>query len=218
MKKLKVFLLMLAMSAALTNQTRAAGTNVLYHNDFEQSAVDTLPEGFLALDGDFKVKEAEGNKLLGLPGAPAESFYGVLFGPVTNSGVCVSARIYGTATKRRYPSFGVGLGGATGFCLRVSPGKQMLELYQGEEVRTNTPFAWKTGTWTLLRLQIRAVADQAWKIEGKAWPQGAEEPKEWTLVAEEKEAPTGGRQSVWGTPYSGTPIWFDDLEVTNERD
>lgn len=176
--------------------------------------MDALPDGFLALDGDFKVKDAEGNKVLELPGTPAESFYGVLFGPVTNSGICVSARIYGTGVKRRYPSFGVGLNGATGFCLRISPGKQTLELYKGDEMRTNAPFAWKTGAWTMLRLQLRDAGDQTWKVEGKAWPQGADEPKEWTLVVEEKTAPASGRESVWGTPYSGTPIWFDDVKVT----
>ena len=178
------------------------------------------PEGMLPLDGDFKVKEVDGNKVLELPGAPAENFYGVLFGPATNSGVCVSARIFGTGARRRFPSFGVGLNGAGGYCLRVSPAKGVLELYQGEETRTNAPLVWKPGAWTMLRLQVRETGGPSWRVEGKAWEQGTPEPKDWMVAVEEKTAPPPGRASLWGTPYSGTPIWFDDLklnEVTNTR-
>jgi hypothetical protein len=51
----------------------------LYQNNFEQAAVDKVPEEFLVLDGGFVVKEINGNKVLQLPGAPLETF-GVLFG------------------------------------------------------------------------------------------------------------------------------------------
>jgi hypothetical protein len=194
----------------------AQGTDekILYENNFEKAAAGALPDGLLALDGDFKVKEADGNKVLELPGAPAESFYGALFGPATNSGVCVSARIFGTGTGRRYPSFGVGLNGSGGYCLRVSPGRQALEIYKGDEARTNTAMVWKSGTWTMLRLQVRATGGPSWRVEGKAWEQGTPEPKDWMIAVEEKTAPDPGRASLWGTPYSGTPIWFDDLKLT----
>ncbi len=195
---------------------QAQGTDgqVLYENNFEKAAVDALPEDIKVMDGDFKVKEAEGRKVLELPGAPAENFYGALFGPATNSGVCVSARIFGTGTKRRYPSFGVGLNGASGYCLRVSPGKGALEIYQGDEMRTNTALVWKSGAWTMLRLQVRATDGPSWMVEGKAWEQGTPEPKDWMVAVEEKTAPSHGKASLWGTPYSGTPIWFADLQVT----
>jgi hypothetical protein len=194
----------------------AQGTDgkALYENNFEKAAVDALPDDVKPLSGDFKVKETEGRKVLELPGAPAEDFYGALFGPATNSGVCVSARIFGTGTKRRYPSFGVGLNGASGYCLRVSPGKGALEIYKGEEMRTNTPLAWKSGAWTMLRLQVRAADGPSWTVEGKAWEQGTPEPKDWMVAVEEKTAPSNGKASLWGTPYSGTPIWFADLKVT----
>lgn len=34
------------------------------------------------------------------------------------------------------------------------------------------------------------------------------------IAVEEKAAPPKGRASLWGTPYSGTPIWFADLKVS----
>lgn len=199
--------------AALAAAQGAAG-KILYENDFEKAAAGAPPDGLLALDGDFKVQEAEGNKVLELPGAPAENFYGALFGPATNSGVRVSARIFGTGARRRFPSFGVGLNGAGGYCLRVSPGKGVLEIYKGDEARTNTAMVWKTGTWTMLRLQVRPAGGPFWMVEGKAWEQGTAEPKDWMIAVEERTAPTAGRASLWGTPYAGTPIWFDDLKVS----
>lgn len=211
---MRINLFVIICALLLPVAARAAEAKILYQNDFEKAAPDALPEGFLALDGDFKVKDLATNKVLELPGTPAESFYGVLFGPVTNSGVCVSARIFGTGAKRRSPVFGIGLNGANGYCLRISPAKQALEIFKQDDFLTNAPFVWKTGVWTMLRLQVRALPDQTWKIEAKAWPQGSDEPKDWMLAIEEKTAPTAGKASVWGTPLSGTPIWFDDLTVT----
>ncbi len=194
--------------------TRAADGKVLFQNDFEKATVGALPDGFLAIDGDFKVIETNGNKALELPGIPAENFYGVLFGSATNSGISLSARVYGTGGKRRAPSFAIGLNGASGYCLRASPAKNTIEIYKGDEMRTNAPLAWKSDTWTMMRLQVRATANQTWMVEGKVWEQGVPEPKDWTIAIEEKTEPTAGRPSLWGTPYSSTPIWYDDLKVT----
>jgi hypothetical protein len=211
-----LFIVVCGIAAAKAEGQGTEG-KTLYENNFENAAVAALPDGFLAIDGDFKVRQEAGNRVLELPGAPAESFYGVLFGPATNSIRRVSARIFGTGAKRRYPSFGVGLHGAAGYCLRVSPGKEALELYKGDEMLTNTPLVWKSGTWTMLKLQARPTANQSypqWMVEGKAWEQGTPEPKDWMIAIEEKTGPQTGRASLWGTPYSGTPIWFDDLKVS----
>jgi len=125
----------------------------------------------------------------------------------------VSARLRGTAKGRRAPTFGVGLGGVSGWKLQVSPGKKVLELLKDQEIKASAAFDWKAGTWTQLRLQIRKVKDGAWRIEGKAWGQGESEPKDWLVVFDEKEEPVAGRASVLGSPFAGTPIWFDDLAV-----
>ena len=39
------------------------------------------------------------------------------------------------------------------------------------------------------------------------------EPKEWTISFADKEEPVSGRASVVGSPFAGTPVWFDDLVV-----
>jgi len=197
-----------------TTRASAEGAGkILYENNFEKTAVGKVPDDFLVLDGNFAVQESEGNKYLELPGAPLDIF-GVLFGPTTNAGVCVSARLYGTGKGRRYPQLGVGLDGQNGYKLKVSPAKDAVELYRGDESLAAVPFHWKSGIWTMFKLQIRQTDGPAWKIEGKVWPQTETEPKEWTIALDEKTPPRPGRASIWGSPISGTPIRFDSLELT----
>ncbi len=187
---------------------------VLYSNDFEKADLDQVPAGMMVLDGDFAVKQSDGNKYLELPGAPLDTF-GVLFGSSTNFGVSVGARIYGTSKGRRAPSFGVGLNGVNGYKLKVSPAKNALEIFKGDESVASEPYQWKTGVWTKFLLRVRQAGSD-WKVEGKAWPEAAAEPKDWMVSVDETNAPHDGRPSIWGSPYSGTPIRFDDLKVTSE--
>lgn len=189
-----------------------AKSDALYENNFEKAEAGKLPDEFMALAGDFIVKTDGTNQFLELPGSPLDSF-AVQFGPSESADVAVGARILGTAKGRRAPTFGVGLGGVAGYKLQVSPGKKALELLKDQEVKTSVPFDWRSGAWTQLRLQIRKGKSGAWKIEGKAWPQGSAEPKEWVVACGETEEPVGGRASVLGSPFAGTAIWFDDLWV-----
>ncbi len=185
----------------------------LYRNDFEKTEVGQVPPDFLVLDGAFGVKEENGNRLLELPGAPVDSF-GVQFGPAETDNIALSARIKSTAKGRRFPSFGVGLNGVAGYKLQLSPAKKMLELYKDQELKQSLPYDWKSGQWTQFRLQVRKLKEGQWKIEGKVWVEGSPEPKEWMVTATEAEAPASGRASVFGSPFSGTPIQFDDLVVS----
>jgi len=183
----------------------------LYENNFEKAQVGSVPDDFLVLDGGFAVQETNGNKFLELPGTPLDTF-GVLFGPTEKSDVSVSARIFGTKKGRRYPAFGVGLNGQGGFRLQVSPGKGTLDIYKGDTVVTNVPYQWKSGEWTTLLLQVVKSGD-VWKVEGKAWAQGASEPSTPMIALEEKTEPSAGRASIWGSPFSTLPIDFDDLVI-----
>lgn len=183
----------------------------LYRQDFQNLPAGSLPDEFMVLGGEFVVRVEGTNHCLELPGAPLDSF-AVQFGPAEKEQVSVCARVIGTTKGRRAPTFGVGLGGVSGFKLQVSPAKDAIELLKDQELKTSVGYNWKSGTWTQLRLQIRKVGD-IWKIEGRAWPAGEVEPKAWTISFDEKEEPNPGRASVLGSPFSGTPIWFDDLLV-----
>jgi hypothetical protein len=190
----------------------SAQNSVLYENNFEKEPIGKVPEDFLVLDGGFAVKEEAGNKFLELPGSPLDS-YSVQFGPTESSNIVVSARINSTAKGRRFPSFGVGLNGIAGYRLQLSPAKKQLELYKGDTPKASVPFDWKSDHWLNFRLQIRATNPSGWKIEGKVWSPETSEPSTWMIFLDEREEPVSGRPSVFGSPFAGTPIQFDDLRV-----
>mgnify|MGYP002631057689 FL=1 len=193
-------------------QASGAAVKPLYSQGFEQTEAGKVPEGMLVLEGGFEVKAVAGGKVLELPGAPLETF-GVLFGPTEKDGLCVQARILGTGQKRRAPSMAVGLNGVGGYKLELSPAKKSLVLFKGEEVKATVPFEWQSGVWSQLKLQLRKTAAGA-ALEGKVWPHGGKEPAAWQITFTDKDPAPPGRPSIWGNPYSGTPIQFDDLIVT----
>jgi hypothetical protein len=190
----------------------AASTDPLFREDFSTQEPGKLPQGFMRLDGRFEVVEIDGQRHLQLPGSPLESF-GVLFGPGRREDWTVTARFHGTRQGRRYPVFGVSLNGVSGYRLQVAPAKRELELLKGDSILTGVPFEWTNDSWTHLRLQLRKTGEQSWVIEGRAWKAGTPEPDAWPIRWEETTPPIAGRAGIWGQPFSGTPILFDDLEI-----
>jgi len=204
----------LVLLTGLTFGAFAQQTKLLYENDFEKAALDKVPEDFLVLDGQFSVKEEGGNKFLELPGAPLDTF-GLLFGPTETNNVSASARIFATGKGRRFPAFAVGLNGVGGLKLQVSPAKKLVELYRGEDVVATAPYSWESGAWTMLRLEMRKVKDGELTVQGKVWKHDTKEPQAWTINYKLTGDLPAGRAAIWGNPFSGTPIRFDDLTVSS---
>lgn len=192
-----------------TPAARAAAP--LYSEDFSKAEVGGVPDGFLVLDGQFAVREDAGNRFLELPGAPLETF-GVMFGPARGENWAAEARVWGTGKGRRFPVFGVSVNGVGGYRVQVAPAKKAVELLKGDDILTSAPMEWESGTWTRLRVQIRK-AGASWVVQGKAWKEGEAEPSGWAVTWEEKETPVAQRAAVWGKPFSGTPLRFDDLRL-----
>jgi hypothetical protein len=203
--------LALLFAGLLCAGSSGADVKPVYENNFESGTVEKSPEGAMAIAGDFLVKQEGGNKFLELPGEPLDTF-GILLGPAGQGDLNATARFFGTKTGRKFPAFGVSLGGVGGYRLIVSGGKKLLEIFKADEVVKSVPFEWASGEWTTLRLQARKVG-AGWIVEGKAWPSSGTEPKDWQISLELKDAPSAGRAGLWGSPYSGTPIRFDDLVI-----
>jgi hypothetical protein len=196
----------------LATQTPTGPAKPLYECKFDALSDGAPPDAFMVLGGDFNVKHDGTNGFLELPGSPLDNF-AVQFGPAEKENVAITAQILGTNQGRRTPTFGVGLGGVSGWKLQVSPGRKTIELLRDQDSRASKEFDWKGGTWMQLRLQVRKLQDGEWRIEGKTWPKGEPEPKDWQVSFEEKEAPIAGKASVFGSPFAGTPIQFDELRV-----
>jgi len=184
----------------------------LYQADFETTEVGEVPDDFLVLDGSFEVKEDEGKKFLELPGAPLDSF-GIMFGPSARYGNEISARMFGTKKGRRYPVFGVALNGVNGFRLQVAPAKRSIELLKGKDVVAKTAFRWSGGSWLRLSLDVQQTGESEWTVSGRVWKEGKKTPTKPTLTHKETKEPRNGKPSIWGSPYSGTPIRYDDIVV-----
>lgn len=186
----------------------------LFKQNFEDAKPPALPADFLVLEGEFTVKAEGANKFLELPGSPLDTF-GVLFGPTAKSDVAAESRFFGTGKGRRFPSFGIGLNGVSGYKLMVVPSKKALEILRNDEIKATVPFAWESGKWAHLRISIVSLNSGKFLVAGKAWQEGAKEPADWNIrFLEEAEPAPAGRASIWGSPYSGTPILFDDLLLT----
>ncbi|MDA7915996.1 hypothetical protein N9B94_02030 [Verrucomicrobia bacterium] len=184
----------------------------LYENDLSKEKVGEEPKDGFILQGDFTIQERDGNKVVSLPGAPLDS-HGMLFGPNITEDYTSSAIIYGEKKGRRYPSFGLGINGVGGYRIIISPGKRAIELYRGDEAVAKQGYKWTDKSWTRTKVRITKSAGEEWTITAKAWPKDSSEPKEWQLSYIEKDAPFPGQSSIWGSPFSGKEILFDDLKV-----
>lgn len=186
----------------------AAATELVYENNFQDATVGAVPETVMVLEGGFSVQEHGTNKFLQLPGAPLET-YGVIFGPADRENMIASARIYGTNKGRRLPAFAVGLNGVSGYKLQISAAKRAIELYRADELKKAVPYEWSPGQWTDLELKVTKKGS-IWRITGHVKSAGG---KAITIELDDTDQPPQGRPSIWGNPFSGTPIRFDDLKV-----
>ncbi len=149
--------------------------------------------------------------MLELPGDPLDSF-GVLFGMDQQTTIEVGAKIHATSAGKMFPEFGIGANDSGGWKVWVLPGQDAVILRKKEtEEVARIPYKWTSGTWTSLKLRVTSEGEGKWTIEGKAWPSDQKEPEAWTIKATDTNAPPAGRASIWGHPYAGTPIRFDDL-------
>ena len=202
-----------AATAVLAIAFPTSGAEPLYSQDFSKADIGSQPDELLILDGQFAVKEEGGQRCFELPGAPLESFE-FLFGPSEPSGVISAARIQTSRSGRKFPTFGIGVNGASGYRLQVTPAKKAIELFKGDTVAATAPFDWKSGEWTELRLSVRKVKDDEFAVEGKAWTAGTAEPAAPVVSITEAKVLPAGKSGAWGMPFAGTPIRFDDLKVT----
>ena len=182
-----------------------------YHQDFQKSDNGSLPEELLVINGTFTVHTEGDQKFLQLPGEPLDTF-GFMLGADDHNSITASVRAQ--SIGKRFPEFGVGLCGAAGYRLWLQPSIGELQILKGDNVKAAKPYDWKSATWLTLRLQLTKQNNKT-TIQGKIWPRGTPEPKDWTLTFDDPqtEKPPKGRPSVWGIPYSGTPIDYDDIAI-----
>lgn len=193
--------------------TAAAQDNVILTEDFTSFTAGQEPDLFI-LAGAFTVEAEEGgNHVLQISTGELVDAT-VQIGDSLKTGGEVVARAKGLQQRRSFPRFGVGLHGKSGFQLRVSPAARAVELLKGEEVIQTVPFTWTAGQWHLVRLRVEAIPNAGWSVSGWVWPEASPAPEQALIEYISEPAPLQGKASLFGTPFSGQPIQFDDVRVT----
>ena len=185
----------------------------LYANAFDSLPEGEVPKDILILNGEFAIKKLGDNTVLQLAADPLDTM-GALVGPADRNHYMVAARIQSAATGRRFPEFGVGACGPNQLRLWLMPATGELQLIQGDDVKATAKYDWKSGDWTRFKLQVIKSPEGKFTAQGKAWPDGQPEPKDWTLSMALEEPPPNGRACLLSTPYAGTATNFDDVVVT----
>ncbi len=183
--------------------------------DFEAATEGPPPSQVMVVEGAITVIAKDGNKVLEIGLDPLVDA-NALIGDSANGSATVETRVFASKAGRSYPRFGIGVHGQSGYRLIIFAAKKELQLVKSDEVIKSVPFEWKTDAWTKLKLEVKKVAEGKWTIAGKAWPADAEEPNEAQLTHEDATLKGQGKCSIWGTPFAGTPISFDDIKIEIE--
>ena len=171
-----------------------------------------VPKEVFVVDGTIKIAAKDGNKAIMIDPTPITDATAQL-GDSSNGSSSIEARVFASKKGRSTPRFGVSVHGMNGYRLIANIGKKQVELIKVDQVIKSAPFTWTTDTWTRLRLEVKKMSDTEWSITGKIWQADGEEPKEPAIQHTDTAMKGQGKCAIWGTPFSETPIYFDDIKV-----
>lgn len=171
------------------------------------------PAEVFVVDGKISIAAKDGNKAIKIdPGTELVDASAQL-GTSAAGSASIQARVFASKQGRSTPRFGVSVHGLSGYRLIVNPAKKQLELHKGDQIVISAPLAWTTDTWMTLKLDV-TKSGETWSITGSAWADA--QPAEPMLKHEDKGLKGQGKCAVWATPYSGTPVYFDDISIAIE--
>lgn len=174
------------------------------------------PKDVFVVAGLIKVAPRDGNKALVIdPGTELVDASAQL-GVSAAGSAKIEAKILAIRRGRSTPRFGVSVHGMSGHRLIINPAKKVLELVRNDQTLTSVPFTWTSEAWVKMKLEAKKSEGDAWTITGKAWPADAAEPAEPLIKHEDKGLKGQGKCAIWATPFSGEPVFFDNIKVTVE--
>ncbi|MEM8955071.1 MAG: hypothetical protein AAGD22_13045 [Verrucomicrobiota bacterium] len=174
------------------------------------------PESVFVIEGDFKVSEVDGERVIEMGTEPVEECM-MLFGETLRGSASIRGKVKAGKKGRSYPTFGVGLYGVSGYRLRVVPVRDEIEIVEGDDVVASGRFDWSGQGWTWLELSIQLEEDGGWVVEGRAWEEGFQPPDEALARHEFDAERVMGKAGILGTPYTGLPTYFGELEVVEGK-
>jgi hypothetical protein len=234
MYKLLVSLIICSLLASCQN-SGSKGNDITsikphYLIDFEKK-MTKIPEDFFVMDGDFRVKKLGSTTGLYLRPFPL-STYSMLFGPEVKGSTLVSADVYGSQSGRTFPSFGIGSHGISGLQLLLTQnrkGAQLTLIYNEKQILDVAPCDWQTDQWSRIQMKVIKTADGV-EIFGRCWSLTGKNPTRnvrdkvmnlkgnsmrWSIHHKAKLKLDSGQASIWGIPYSGRDLFYDNLAIAN---
>lgn len=183
-----------------------------YSFNAQEAEVDQASADVFLVSGLFTTKEEGTNRYYEVAALPLDDSIGQV-GPSARGSASIQASVLGTKVARSAPRMGVGVHGQNGYRLVLVPVKKTLELWKSEEIVLSQPFKWESDTWYDLKLSVSKLNENEWSIEGKAWKKGETEPAKSQFLYKDQKLRGQGKCSLFATPYSGTPVKFDDITV-----
>lgn len=182
-------------------------------DDFESYPADSVPPGWPAARGRFKVVEIDGGKELMKPSGNPRSWRTTVYvGDPRQSAYEIEADMKSTEQRRRMADMGLVshrytlalMGNAQSLMIRTW-------LSELERFSKEVPFDWDPDRWYRVKLRVEASDDDPTAVRGKVWPRGTEEPAEWSIEAVDPLGHDGGSPGIYG--YSSADIYYDNLQV-----
>lgn len=186
---------------------------VEWSENFTNLSIGVEPENLFILDGIFLVKRHEENKVLELSGSPVGDF-GFLFGPrVKGRAMELQFSFHSVKQGRRFPAIAAAIGGMRGYRFRWNASARKILLFRDGALLEENLIPWESSTWWQVRFQVLPQSQGQNLIRLKLWQKGTDEPKVWFIEHEDQFLFKGGKCVLWGFPYAGNAIHFDDLNI-----
>ena len=204
-----------ATAEGLTGKARVAvRPSGGFLEDFERYAVDSVPEGWSAARGRFKIVDVEGEKILQKPSGNPRSWRTTVYvGTPSQRGYEVEAEMMSMEKRRRMADMGLVSHRYT-LALMGNAQSLMVRTWLSELDRFSKeiPFEWDPEVWYQVKLRVEPQDDGSTSIRGKVWPKGEDEPVEWSIEALDAIGHDHGTPGIYG--YSSADIYYDNLKVT----
>lgn len=173
------------------------------------------PKEVFVVDGTIKIAARDGNKAIVVDPNPITDASAQL-GVSAAGNASIEGRVLALKRGRSTPRFGVSVHGMSGHRLVVNPAKKQIELVKADQTLATVPYTWTADAWMKLKLEVKKGEGNAWTVTGKAWPADAAEPAQAQITFEDKGLKGQGKCAIWATPFSGEPVFFDDLKISVE--
>lgn len=179
-------------------------------------AAGEVPAEVFVLDGKVSIAEKNGGKAIMIdPGTELVEASAQLGDSAAGNAV-IQARVFASKKGRSSPRFGISVHGMSGPRFYVNPAKKQIELVRGDQSLASASFNWTSDVWLNLRLEVQKGEGDKWVVKAYAWPDKDAQPADAQLKQDVTGLKGQGKCTLWATPYSNTPIYFDDLHIEVE--